>query len=66
MVQLWRICAVFFLFFGLFWIAYALNQTGSFAGALYRPTMVCSWSIYLNLLMGSDAKMWQQVSFHAC
>ena len=41
-VQLWRICAVFFLFFGLFWLACALNQTGSFAVALYRPMMVCS------------------------
>ena len=28
--------------FWLFWLAYALNQTGSFAVALYRSTMVCS------------------------
>ncbi len=36
MAQMWRVCSVFF------WLAYALNQTRSFAVALYRPTMVCS------------------------
>lgn len=29
-------------FFGFFWLAYALNQRGSFAVALYLQTMVCS------------------------
>src|SRR6266446_3363114 len=39
MAQLWRVCTISSL---LFWLAYTLNQTGSFAVALYRPTMVCS------------------------
>jgi hypothetical protein len=39
MVQIRRVCTVFFW---LFWLAYTPNQTGSFAVALYRSTMVCS------------------------
>jgi len=35
-------CGAFAPYFFAFWLAYDLNQTRSFAVALYRSTMVCS------------------------